>query len=109
VVQGSDGSFYGSTFEGGTNGDGVLFKLSMPSCSIPIDAAFGFSNGLFGFDVSAPVGSNVVVQASADFQHWTPLQTNLVGSSGLFYFTNSQSSINSQRFYRAAFYSFISR
>jgi trimeric autotransporter adhesin len=64
------------------------------------DATFGFMNGAFGFDVSGPSGSNVIIQASTDLQTWIPLQTNLLGS-GLLYFSDSQSPTNRQRFYRA--------
>jgi hypothetical protein len=67
---------------------------------ITTDAAFGFTNGVFGFDVSGPPGSNVVVQASTNLQTWFPLQTNLLGS-GLLYFSDPQSPANVQRFYRA--------
>jgi hypothetical protein len=63
-------------------------------------AAFGFTNGVFGFKVIGPVGSSVVIQASSDLQTWTPLQTNLLGSGPL-YFSDSQSTTNTQRFYRA--------
>jgi hypothetical protein len=54
----------------------------------------------FGFDVSGPSGSNVVIQANTDLQTWIPLQTNLLGS-GPFYFSDAQSPANRQRFYRA--------
>jgi len=54
----------------------------------------------FGFDVSGPSGSNVVIQASTDLQTWIPLQTNLLGSGPL-HFSDSQSPANVQRFYRA--------
>jgi hypothetical protein len=64
------------------------------------NAAFGFTNGAFGFDVSGPSGSNVVIQASTDLQTWIPLQTNLL-ASGPFYFSDSQSPAGAQRFYRA--------
>ena len=53
----------------------------------------------FGFDVSGPSGSDVVIQASTDLQTWIPLQTNLLGS-GPFYFSDTHSSGNVQRFYR---------
>jgi len=62
--------------------------------------AFGFTNGVFGFDLSGPSGSNVVIQASSNLQTWIPLQTNLLGSGPL-YFSDSQSPANVQRFYRA--------
>jgi hypothetical protein len=62
--------------------------------------AFGFTNGVFGFSISGPAGSNVVVQVSANLQTWIPLQTNLLGSAPL-YFSDSQSPTNRQRFYRA--------
>jgi hypothetical protein len=55
---------------------------------------------VFGFDLSGPSGSNVVIQASSNLQTWIPLQTNLLGSGPL-YFSDSQSPANVQRFYRA--------
>jgi len=67
---------------------------------ITTNAAFGFTNGVFGFDVAGPSGSNVVIQASTNLQTWVPLQTNLLGS-GLLYFSDSHSPANRQRFYRA--------
>jgi hypothetical protein len=54
----------------------------------------------FGFDVSGPSGSNVVIQTSTDLQTWIPLQTHLL-ANGLLYFADAQSPSNSQRFYRA--------
>ena len=68
--------------------------------NINTNAAFGFTNGVFGFDVSGPSGSNVVIQTSTDLQTWIPLQTNLLGSGPL-YFYDAQSPANARRFYRA--------
>jgi hypothetical protein len=67
---------------------------------ITTNAAFGFTDGVFGFDVAGPSGANVVIQASRDLQTWIPLQTNLLGS-GPFYFSDTQSSASVQCFYRA--------
>jgi hypothetical protein len=67
---------------------------------VTTNAAFGFTNGVFGFDLSGPAGSNVVIQASTDLQTWIPLQTNLFGG-GLLHFSDSQSPTNRQRCYRA--------
>ena len=35
LVQGSDGSFYGTTYSGGSNGNGIVFRLSVPLGSPP--------------------------------------------------------------------------
>jgi hypothetical protein len=67
---------------------------------ITTNGAFGFTNGSFGFDLSGSSGSNVVIEASTNLRAWIPLQTNLLGS-GLLRFSDSQSSTNRQRFYRA--------
>jgi hypothetical protein len=67
---------------------------------ITTHAAFGFTNGAFGFDVIGPAGSNVVIQGSTDLHTWIPLQTNLLGSGPL-YFSDAQSPANPRRFYRA--------
>jgi hypothetical protein len=54
---------------------------------------------VFGFNVTGPAGSNVVIQASTDLQTWIPLQTNLLGSGPL-YFSDWQSLAIPRRFYR---------
>jgi hypothetical protein len=85
-----------------TNGEIIITAVPPPPLALAIttDAAFGFTGGVFGFDVSGPPGSNVVIQASTDLQTWIPLQTNLLGSWPL-YFSDAQSPTNVQRFYRA--------
>jgi hypothetical protein len=77
-----------------------LASPPVPIAIITTNTAFGFTNGVFGFDVSGPSGSNVVIQASTDLQTWIPLQTNLLGSGPL-HFSDAQSPANVQRFYRA--------
>jgi hypothetical protein len=81
------------------NGEIIIIAVPTPLV-IATDAAFGFTNGVFGFDVTGPSGSNVVIQASTDLQTWIPLQTNLLGNGPL-YFSDPQSTTNVQRFYRA--------
>ena len=84
-----------------TNGEIIIICVpTLPPAIISTRAAFGFANGVFGFDVTGPSGSNVVIQASTDLQTWLPLQTNLLGS-GPIYFFDPQSTTNNQRFYRA--------
>jgi DNA-binding beta-propeller fold protein YncE len=85
----------------GYSGNGEIIIIAVPTpLAITTRAAFGFTNGAFGFNVTGPSGSNVVIQASTDLQTWIPLQTNLLGSGPL-YFSDVQSTTNVQRFYRA--------
>ena len=83
-----------------TNCEIIITAVPSLPLAITIDAALGFTNGMFGFDVTGPSGSNVVIQASTDLQTWIPLQTNLLGS-GLLYFSDAQSPASAHRFYRA--------
>jgi len=85
--------------DGSFNGEIIITVVPTPLL-ITKDAAFGFTNGVFGFDVSGPSGATVVIQASTDLQTWIPLQTNLLGNGPL-YFSDTQSTTNVQRFYRA--------
>jgi hypothetical protein len=88
--------------EAGTNSaNGVAEAILPVSLAITTNAAFGFTNGVFGFDVSGPSGYNVVSQASTNLQTWIALQTNLL-VSGPVYFSDPQSPTNRVRFYRAA-------
>jgi hypothetical protein len=82
------------------NGEIIIIALLPPPLAITNDAAFGLTNGVFGFDLTGPPGANVVIQASTDLQTWIPLQTNLLGSGPL-YFSDPQSPSDIQRFYRA--------
>jgi DNA-binding beta-propeller fold protein YncE len=81
-----------------TNGEIIIIAVLTP-LAITTDAAFGFTNGVFGFNVSGPSGANVVIQASTDLHTWIPLQTNLLGSGPL-YFSDAQSTTNARHFYR---------
>jgi hypothetical protein len=76
-----------------------MANLPISIAIITNNVAFGITNGAFGFDVTGPSGSNVVIQASTDLKTWIPLQTNLLGS-GLLYFSDTRSPANVQRFYR---------
>ncbi|MFZ0826127.1 MAG: NHL repeat-containing protein [Verrucomicrobiia bacterium] len=61
---------------------------------------FGFSGGLFGFDLMGPANQLVVVEISTDLINWLPIWTNTFGL-GTLPFSDAQSGTNSQRFYRA--------
>jgi hypothetical protein len=82
------------------SGNGEIIIIAVPTpLVINTGAAFGFTNGVFGFNMIGPSGSNVVIQASTDLQTWIPLQSNPLGSGPL-YFSDPQSTNNIQRFYR---------
>jgi hypothetical protein len=84
-----------------TNGEIMIIAIpTLPPAIITTNTDFGFTNGVFGFDLTGPSGASVVIQASTDLQTWIPLQTNLLGSGPL-YFSDPQSTTNVQRFYRA--------
>ncbi len=80
------------------NGEIIITAVPTP-LFITANATFGFTNGVFGFNVIGPSGSNVVIQASTDLQTWIPLQTNLLGS-GPFQFSDTNAPANVRRFYR---------
>jgi hypothetical protein len=100
----SGGTLYagGYFLTAGTNFSAYAAMVWLPGslALITTNAAFGFTDGVFGFDLSGPSGANVVIQTSTDLKTWIPLQTNLLGSGPL-YFSDPQSTTNVQRFYRA--------
>ncbi len=56
-----------------------------------------FIGGQFRFDLTAPPGQSVVVEASTDLKSWLPVWTN----TSTFSFSDPQSGISSNRFYRS--------
>jgi sugar lactone lactonase YvrE len=64
------------------------------------DGYFGFVANQFGFNVSADAGLTIVVDGSADLVNWTPLCTNTVVSSPV-YFCDPGWTNSPERFYRA--------
>jgi hypothetical protein len=75
------------------------FSIAIRPVIITNNGTFGFTNDVFGFNVSGSSGSYVVIQASTDLQTWVPLRTNLLGS-GLLYFSDPQWTNYPGRFYR---------
>jgi hypothetical protein len=64
------------------------------------EAGVAFSNGLFGFNVTAAPGQQVVVDVSTDLLTWLPAWTNTVGP-GVLPFSDPNSAAYSNQFYRA--------
>jgi hypothetical protein len=90
----------------GNKAAGYVAEAELPSevaapFIITTNANFGFINQQFGFDVIAQPGSTLVIEASPNLVNWTPLQTNVVGTSPVSFIDASATS-HAARFYRAA-------
>lgn len=66
----------------------------------PSGSGSGMTSKGFKIQFSAPTGSNLVIEASSDLKHWTPVWTNLVTGGSLVY-TDAVAKTVSGRFYRA--------
>ena len=62
---------------------------------------FGFNHGQFGFDLTGQAGKVVVVEGSTDLMNWGPLWTNTFTFPATLNFSDPQSRVHSNRFYRA--------
>lgn len=84
---------------GGFSGDEMTaIKMEPPLFFLSSSGAFGETNGQFDSTLCGPGGSSVVLQSSADFQNWTPVQTNTL--SGML--SHISAPLDSgARFYRA--------
>ncbi len=60
----------------------------------------GLSNSVFHFVITAPAGSNCVVQASSNLFSWWPIATNTIPGGGSLLVTDPGMTTHSLRFYR---------
>ena len=63
------------------------------------DGGFGVISNQFGFSIDGLPGWTVVVERSSDLRLWSPLKTNVLGTSRL-YFGDLDWWQNPQQFYR---------
>jgi sugar lactone lactonase YvrE len=77
----------------------VTIPSSQPQI-ITYDGCFGFVTNQFGFNLSGATGQTIVVDGSTDLVNWTPLCTNTVGASAV-YFCDPCWTNFGWRFYRA--------
>jgi len=74
--------------------------VTQPLMILTGDGQFGITNGCLGFNVQGHSGQVVVVLVSTNLVDWLPLQTNVCGA-GPFYFSDADTALFSQRYYRA--------
>jgi uncharacterized repeat protein (TIGR03803 family) len=108
LVQGSDGNFYGTTFEGGTNNLGTVFKLTVPLSPppYPINQITGVHVAATNivFNVVSIAGETYQLQFSGSMKptNWVNVAgvsvTNSIGA--LLTLTNSGGAVGPQGFYR---------
>jgi uncharacterized delta-60 repeat protein len=96
----------GWTTGGAYNSSSWFVESRLPILPLIItdDASFGVdANQMFGFNVNAPPGSTVAVDASTNLVNWQGVQTNVMDPSGQFLFHDSDSGQYANRFYRARY------
>ena len=87
---------------GGGIGEGILeTTLRLVPTILTCDGALGLVSNQFGFHFTGLPGQVVVLEGSTDLLHWSPLQTNTLDRSPI-YFSEPWSVQNSHRFYRLA-------
>ena len=101
LVQGADGNLYGTTSEGGANGLGTVFQLSIPMP--PVIKSLTLTNGVVTLSWSAVAGQTYQAQYSDDLTqtNWTFFSKPSVADSGVMTATDSKGPTSSlHRFYR---------
>jgi uncharacterized repeat protein (TIGR03803 family) len=99
-VRGGDGSFYGTTFEGGY-GDGVIFQLSFASTPQPAFQEVTRSGGQINLTWNGIAGRSYQVQSTTNLSqpNWTPLDPSIT-STNTTSATSDMLSQTGQKFYR---------
>jgi uncharacterized repeat protein (TIGR03803 family) len=103
LVQGSDGSFYGSLPNGGTYGRGSIFRLTVVGPPAPAFQSVTQSNGTLALAWSTEAGATYQVQYTADSNstNWTNLGGPITATGTVTSATDSVMG-DSRRFYRVA-------
>ena len=97
LVQGRDGSFYGTTSAGGQGGAGTVFRLAF----VPEFQAVTLTNNLLNLTWSTEAGGTYQLQYTSDLSsgNWTNLGSAVTASGATLSTTDSLTN-GPQRFYR---------
>lgn len=79
----------------------VVLSATVSNVVSIASAGLGLTTSGFNFQLTGPVGSNVVVEASSDLVHWTPIATNYISSGAAIPFNDPAATNYSFRYYRA--------
>jgi Immunoglobulin domain len=88
---------------GGTNTSGnaiVIVVMNLLSPVTILTSQCGLTNGGFQLQLLKPAQSNCVIEATGDFVHWIPINTNTSGSTNFSYLDSAATNL-SRRYYRA--------
>jgi uncharacterized repeat protein (TIGR03803 family) len=99
-------TLYGTTEEGGANGSGTLFSISLPQPEIPIINSISLSgtnlviNAANG-ESGVPYVTLMSASLALPFSEWTPIATNILTANGAFTIiaTNAVDAQAPERFY----------
>lgn len=97
LVQAGDGSFYGTTYLGGPNGGGTVFRLMV----VPTFQAVTLANGMLSLTWSTEAGKMYQLQSSSDLSSspWTNLGGAATANGATLSVTEAITN-GAQRFYR---------
>jgi uncharacterized repeat protein (TIGR03803 family) len=104
LLQGPDGNFYGTTSQGGANGWGTIFRLSIPMPAI--FKAITLANGAVTLTWNAVAGQTYQVQYSTNLAqaNWNSLSKPFTALKGAMTTTDSNAADSPQRYYRVVLF-----
>jgi uncharacterized repeat protein (TIGR03803 family) len=101
LVQGSDGSFYGTTASGGASGNGTVFRLSLTPPAAPLFLGVTHSSGTIGMTWSATVGQQyqMLYKTNLNQASWSSLG-GVINATNTVMTTLDAVGSDPQRYYR---------
>jgi uncharacterized repeat protein (TIGR03803 family) len=102
LLQGSDGSFYGTTLGGGSSGAGTVFRLTLVRAAAPVFQAVMLTNGTLNLAWSTEAAETYQLQYNSDLSssNWTNLGGSVTAYGASLQATDSTATNGPQRFYR---------